>query len=258
MILISPFKNFRAALSLTYDDALDCHLDLVAPALESFGFRGTFYTPINETLMGRMDAWAALSRNGHELGNHTLFHPCRSYGGSDWIKSWRDLKTYDLARWEAEVDLANVILNKIESRTDRSYGNTCHHNLIGPDGDTLCLDPHIPTRFVAGRGTKRDVVESIDPHNITPGNLGTPGGDGLTLSCLKGLVDMAIERGHWIILTFHHVAKSEGRLTIAETLHANLLTYCAEKGNEVWVAPVRDVMATLNSQNPKTPGDGPA
>lgn len=239
------FTGRRAALSLTYDDSMDCHLDLVAPALEARDFRATFYTPVNQTLLERMDEWSALSRRGHELGNHTLFHPCRSYGGATWIQPWRDLKAYDLPRWEAEVDLANLILNRMEGRTDRSFGNTCHHNTLGPDADPVRLDEHMLPRFVAARGTKRDVDESIDPRNFTPGNLGTLGGDGLTPDCLKGLVDMAVARGHWIILTFHNVAETEGRLTLAESTHNALLDHCKAHGNDLWVAPVRDVMGAL-------------
>jgi peptidoglycan/xylan/chitin deacetylase (PgdA/CDA1 family) len=245
-----PFNGRRAALSLTYDDTLDCHLDLVAPALESRGFRGTFYTPVNDTLLRRMDQWSETSRRGHELGNHTLFHPCRSYGGATWIQPWRDLKTYDLARWEAEVDLANLVLNRIEGRSDRSYGNTCHNNFIGPDDAPLCLDAHMLPRFVAARGTKRDVDESIDPRNLTPGNLGTLGGDGLSPDAMKQLVDMAVARGHWIILTFHHVGPVERRLTIAETTHNALLDHCASLHNDLWVAPVRDIIATCPGKLP--------
>ena len=33
----------EAAVCLTYDDGLDCHLDVAAPALESHNLRGTFY-----------------------------------------------------------------------------------------------------------------------------------------------------------------------------------------------------------------------
>ena len=195
--------------------------------------------------MGRMDEWAALSQRGHELGNHTLFHPCRSYGGSTWIQPWRDLKLYDLARWEAEVDLANLILNRIEGRTDRSFGNTCHQNTLGPDETPVRLDEHMLSRFVAARGTKRDVDESIDPLNLNAANLGTLGGDGMSLDALKGLVDMAVTRGHWIILTFHRIAEEEGRLTVAESIHTSLLKHCADLGSDLWVAPVRDVIGSL-------------
>lgn len=33
----------KAAVVLTCDDGLDCHLDVAAPALEGYGFCGTFY-----------------------------------------------------------------------------------------------------------------------------------------------------------------------------------------------------------------------
>ena len=66
-----------------------------------------------------------------------------------------------------------------------------------------------------------------------------------SMDCLKGLVDMAVTRGHWIILTFHGVAETEGRLTIAESTHNAQLNHCKAHGSDLWVAPVRDVMGTL-------------
>lgn len=37
------WRNKRCAVVLTYDDALDVHLDHVIPQLDSSGFKGTFY-----------------------------------------------------------------------------------------------------------------------------------------------------------------------------------------------------------------------
>lgn len=67
----------KGAVSITYDDALPCHHQLVAPAWEAVGLRATFYTPIRSTLMEEVEAWRAVATKGHELGNHSLFHPCR-------------------------------------------------------------------------------------------------------------------------------------------------------------------------------------
>ncbi len=77
-----PPKSFqwpegtRAAVCLTYDDGLDCHLDVAMPALEKYGLKGTFYaTGFSSSLFTR---WMS-GGNGHEgieIGNHTLFHPC--------------------------------------------------------------------------------------------------------------------------------------------------------------------------------------
>ena len=47
-----------AAVCLTYDDGLDCHVDIAAPALERHGFRGTFYvTGTSSSLYERTEAW---------------------------------------------------------------------------------------------------------------------------------------------------------------------------------------------------------
>jgi sialate O-acetylesterase len=39
----SLWQNKTCAVSLTYDDALNVHLDKVIPLLDSLGFRATFY-----------------------------------------------------------------------------------------------------------------------------------------------------------------------------------------------------------------------
>src|SRR5210317_1324498 len=67
----------KAAVVFTYDDGLDGHLDVAVPQLDEFGFKGTFYCTGNSpSLYNRLDEWRQIAKNGHELGNHTLFHPC--------------------------------------------------------------------------------------------------------------------------------------------------------------------------------------
>lgn len=39
----------KAAVVFTYDDALDCHLDVAIPQLDEFGFKGTFFCTGNST-----------------------------------------------------------------------------------------------------------------------------------------------------------------------------------------------------------------
>lgn len=63
------------AVSLTYDDGLPSHLDVAAPALERRGLRGTFYVTW-ENIVDRVGEWEAMPARGHELGAHTVHHPC--------------------------------------------------------------------------------------------------------------------------------------------------------------------------------------
>ena len=74
---LSQWKNKQCAVVLTYDDALNVHLSNAIPALDSFGLKGTFYiSDYFGGLKAQLPKWKAASANGHELANHTVYHPC--------------------------------------------------------------------------------------------------------------------------------------------------------------------------------------
>ena len=65
----------RAAVSLAYDDALNSQLDFAVPALNRHGLKASFYLTLSsDTVRTRLAAWRTVAAQGHELGNHTLFH----------------------------------------------------------------------------------------------------------------------------------------------------------------------------------------
>jgi len=71
------WRGKKAAVVLTYDDALNAHLDNAIPLLDSLGLKGTFYlTAFAPGSKNRISDWRTTAANGHELGNHTLYHPC--------------------------------------------------------------------------------------------------------------------------------------------------------------------------------------
>ncbi len=88
-----------ALICLTYDDALPIHREVVAPLLAERGLRGTFYIPAaRDDLHVNLDGWRKVAQLGHELGNHSCFHPCRTRADWDWkprsfIDDIRDLFT---------------------------------------------------------------------------------------------------------------------------------------------------------------------
>ena len=97
-------QDCRGAVSLTYDDALPCHWELVAPALEAQGLRGTFYTNILSAAAAP-EAWRRIAGRGHELGNHSIFHPCRKNleRPRAWLPDEYDLRGYTPRRWVTSV-----------------------------------------------------------------------------------------------------------------------------------------------------------
>src|SRR5262249_9229413 len=64
-----------AAIVLTYDDAMSSQLDVAVPQLATAGFKGTFFLS-GGMAPDYMRRWREVQRAGHELGNHSLFHPC--------------------------------------------------------------------------------------------------------------------------------------------------------------------------------------
>ena len=100
----------EAAVVLTYDDGIDSHLDVALPDLQEAGLRGTFYVSgFSSSLRSRMAEWRRLAELGHEIGNHTLFHPCLSDTGAvkrDWVTPERDLLNFTVHRMIEDIRVA--------------------------------------------------------------------------------------------------------------------------------------------------------
>jgi sialate O-acetylesterase len=130
-----------ALICLTYDDALPVHREMVAPELAKRGLRGTFYLPAaRDDLHIGLDSWRRVAAMGHELGNHSCWHPCRTRPDWEWKPPYR-LEDYDRRRIRDELLLANRILHLIDGRTERSYGATCSDLTCGPgQGESFLED----------------------------------------------------------------------------------------------------------------------
>jgi len=239
-------RQRKGAVSLTYDDALSQHHRTVGPFLQSHGVRGTFYTPICSRLMDETEAWRHLAQAGHELGNHTLFHPCygEKTGEITWLDPGYNLRDYTAKRWQDEIRVANWALQQIDGRTRRTYGNTCHNRWIGPVDARICLDTLIPQHFVAGRGghTQR----AVDLTALDFSNLGTKGTDKATFRDLREELGRVREAGSWMIYTFHGVGPGEHGLFIDAEEHRQLVEWLAAE-SELWVAPVVEVATWLQA-----------
>lgn len=233
--------GMSGAVSLTYDDGLRNHLELVAPALEAAGLRGTFYVHItSEDFQKDTAGWRAAAARGHELGNHTVFHPCRN---NPCVHSDFDLRGYGERRWCREMELANWILGQTDGQAERTFGNTCWDNWIGPDDSRVCLEQLMPGMFPAARGEKTD--RPVDPKSFNRYNLGTVGADGMTFAELQPFIEAAVRDGQWLILTFHGVGQGSHTLFMATAEHQLLLEWLAANRRRIWTAPVLAVSRHL-------------
>lgn len=225
----------KFAISFTYDDALNVHLDKAIPVLDSYDMKATFYVPAySGCLMTRKEEWASAARNGHELGNHTLFHPCSAKeAGMDWVKPEYDLGNYNLGRILDEIRLANNILESLDGKTDRSFAYTCGHTKAGNES----FVDEIKNDFVSARGVD-DNINNL--HQTDLFQLNTFIVDNTGISQLVAAVDRAKAENAYLVFLFHGVG-GEHPMDCNERTHKMLIEYIAKMEEEVWVAPVVEV-----------------
>ncbi|MDO3380614.1 polysaccharide deacetylase family protein [Gilvimarinus algae] len=232
----------RAAVSLTYDDSLNIHLDSVVPALNKHGFRGTFYVTIApEPFAKRLNEWRAVAEQGHELGNHTLFHPCNGQGpGREWVSPDRDLSSWTVARMSAHIQAANTTLEALDGKTERTLAYPCGDTTAGGESYIEQIKP----LFVGARGVVigYPTPEQVNRYNIAAHMIHGQSGEQLT-----ALVDEAIERGALVVFLFHGVG-GEHNLNVSAEAHNRLLDYLSTHGDQLWVAPMVDIAQFLKAK----------
>lgn len=238
-------QGARCAVSLTYDDALEVHREEIAPFLAAKGLAGTFYLNAHQGLTDAPEKWRPVAKLGHELGNHTLFHPCRRIPPErfDWLAPHYDLCDYTMQRWHDEARINNCLLHLIDGRTERTYAAPCGNTTVGPAGRELSLDAQVLKLFAAGRG--RGCSRVIDPATANLAALDCWGGDGRTFADLRQAVEQAAAQGGWLIFICHGVGRGTHGSFIEPAEHTALVEWLADQAGRVWTAPTLEVARWL-------------
>ena len=233
---VTPFAwpgETKAAVCLTYDDGLDCHLDVAMPALDRHGLKGTFYcTGFSYSLYERMEDWREMARGGHELGNHTLFHPCHG-DRFDWVKPEYDLNSYTFDQLRNELRTANSLLKAIDGNQERSFAYTCGNFTI----DGVSFVDSIRGLFSSARGAG-DILKSMDQvdlYNVPSWGVSDPTG-----AELIAYVKEAAEKGTMAVFMFHSVGG--GYLNVSAEAHEQLLDYLDQNRDIFWTDTFLNVM----------------
>lgn len=221
-------ENRKAAVSLAYDDALDSQLDNAIPALDRHGLKGSFYLQLSSPPVGkRMAEWRAAAGNGHELGNHTLFHQCSgSMQGREWVQPQRDLDKTTAAQMQDQVRMANVMLAAIDGKHERTMTVPCGDFLAGGQN---YIDL-VAAEFAAiklGSGTVVPDMQKLDLHAVPVGVPVDVSGQQLI-----AWVQEAARLGTMANFTFHGIGGDH--LAVSSEAHEELLAYLAAHRDMYW------------------------
>lgn len=231
---IEPWLGKKCAVVLTYDDAINEHLDNAIPVLDSLHLKATFYiTAFSNSIKIRLNDWKKLSFKGHELGNHTLFHPCIGGEGREWVNKQNDLRNYSVSRIENEIRMANVFLQSLDGKTKRTFAFTCGDMRVN---DSLFIKG-LKEDFTAARAVRNEMHKI---HEVNLYNIDCYMVNNHSFEQMKEWVDKAIETNSLLVILFHGVGGGNA-LDVTVENHRKILAYIKQHQNDIYSGTMLEV-----------------
>lgn len=226
----------KAAVVLTYDDALESQLANVVPALDAAGLKGTFF--LANVKEADVDRWRKVAMTGHELANHTIFHPCTHdiYPADPRYVS----EAYTPASMLREIAQMNVLLRALDGKDRHGFATPCGQSLAGGKDYLEDLRKAGLVTYVRGvTDTPADAranVAKADPMHVPT----RPFGEGATAEKMIAYVREAEQGGGWAVFLFHGVGGDYSAVPNGE--HRKFVAWLAEHRGEVWVTTLQGAL----------------
>lgn len=232
-----PWPNgCQGALSLTFDDGLSSQLEIAVPALNEHGLHATFYfCPNGDDWRSNLSSWREVAEAGHEIGNHSLTHPCSCNFTGD--PNSRGLENMTLEEVESDILEAQFRLKTaIPYQKHWTFAYPCWQEFVGKGKTRKSYVPIVARYFIAARGLGEwaNAPAVCDLHYLWSWSVHRMNG-----AQLIGLAIRAATQGRWGIMTFHGI--HQGHLPVADVDFHELLTFLDRNRENIWTAPVIQV-----------------
>lgn len=226
-----PWQGKKCAVVLTYDDAIDQHLDIAIPVLDSLQLKATFYiTAFSSSIQKRMNEWKKLPAKGYELGNHTLYHPCIGSPGNTWLKPEYDMRNYTVQRMVDEIRMTNVFLQSLDNKTKRTFAFTCGDMKVG---DSSFING-MKNDFLAARAVRKEMhkINEVDLYNVDCYMVNGETGPQLIEWAKKAMATNSL-----LVILFHGVGGGNS-LNVSPAAHSEFLHFLKQHEKEIMIAPM--------------------
>ena len=172
-------------------------------------------------MQSRLNDWKKLAVNGHELGNHTLYHPCIGGAGRSWLKPEYDMNNYTVQRMIDETRMTNVFLQALDGKTKRTFAFTCGDMKIG---DSSFINA-MKNDFVAARAVRNQMhkINEIDLLNVDCYVV-----NGETGAQMIEWAKKAMESNSLLVILFHGVGGGNA-LNVSVPAHREFLQFLKQE-----------------------------
>lgn len=242
----TPFTwpgGYEAAISLTFDDGRNSQVDSGTVLLDKYGIKATFYV-VPSAVEQRLGGWKNAVASGHEIGNHSLRHPCS--GNFAWSRD-KALEHYSPQQMDAELAAANKRINELLGVTPKVFAYPCGHTFVGRGVKTQSYVPVVARSFVSGRGWLDEAPN--DPVFCDLAQLTGMESDGKTFEEILTLIEQARKDHTWLVLAGHEMGHGENQTTRLNMLR-ELLPYLKSQAGSLWVAPVGTISEYVRDNRP--------
>ena len=243
---------------------MDVHLDHAAPDLDAAALRGTFYvTGGSQSVWNRMDEWRGLARRGHEIGNHSLNHPCTRVLPDGAVREWlwpeRALESYTVRQMANELRVANILFTALDGRRERTYAYTCTDEVTG-GGDSYvdAIKPLFPagrdpnfTPVPDGRDGPVTDMRALDLYRVPSWMVIDVSGDEMI-----AYIERAARAGGMAVIMFHGVGGGHS-LNVSREAHRQVLRFLDENRDRLWTDTFLAVMKHVRAERVRLGWDPP-
>lgn len=227
-------NGYKAAVSLSFDDARTSQIDTGLALLRRLGVKVTFFVE-PPGVEKRLAGWKQALADGHEIGNHTISHPCT---GNYAFSLHNALENYDLTRMAQQIDDANAQIQKLLGARPRTFAYPCGQKFVGRGLDVESYVPLVAERFIVGRSYLSE--SSNDPRIVDLSQAMGTSFDNLDFAQMKQIVDEAVQQGRWVIFVGHEIGQRGIQVTDTHALEV-LCRYLKDPANGIWLGTVEEI-----------------
>jgi peptidoglycan/xylan/chitin deacetylase (PgdA/CDA1 family) len=231
----------QMAISLSFDDARESQVIVGTKLLDQYNIKATFY--VNPAgVEKQLEGWRQAVASGHEIGNHTMTHPCT--GNFSWSRN-NALEDHTLKSIKKEIEACNNRIEELLQVKAEVFAYPCGQTFIGRGTKTKSYVPLVAKLFVSGRGWLDEAPN--DPAYCNFAQLTGVEMDGKSFDQILSLIENARKNGQWLVLAGHEMGNSGAQVTLLSMLK-QLAEYAQNPKNGIWIAPVGTVSKYLQSQ----------
>ncbi|MGA2072678.1 MAG: polysaccharide deacetylase family protein [Terriglobia bacterium] len=225
----------RAAISLSFDEARPSQVDAGLDLLDKCGVKASFYV-LPKAVKERLGGWKRAVAGGHEIGNHTMSHPCA--GSYDWSVD-NPVENYSLQMIAKDIDDANTEIIRLLGVTPRTFAYPCGQLYVGRGRQAESYVHLVAERFIVGRGPNSDTINN-------PGlcDLSKVYGMAFNRMDYNGMlkqVSETVHRGWWTIFVGYEISDRKGSQVTATSALQALCRHISDPSLGIWVDTVEHV-----------------